>query len=50
LSIAPTSLICLFSKLSIMQVESIDTRVRRRLSTIDHSETTVATAYGQELK
>jgi hypothetical protein len=43
LRIAPTSLIFLFSKLSIVQVEPIDTRVRWRLSKIDHSETTVVT-------
>jgi hypothetical protein len=38
-----------FSKLSVMQLESIDTRARRRLSTIAHPETAAATANGQEL-
>jgi hypothetical protein len=49
LRIAPISVIFLFSKLSIMQVESIDTHARRRLITIDHSETVAASAKGQEL-
>jgi hypothetical protein len=49
LRITPISVIFLFSKLSIIQVESIDPRARRSLSTIDHPETVAATAKGQEL-